>query len=154
MIVFYLFLLAILLATYWLVLSWAKQHSDGLTPLLGWLMGLGFFMIAPLTILTLNGGFKQPAVYDVNGSWDEVNLASWIFFRPYLIIWLALMLACLVALLPGSNRLAEGAKTHVVVRHRLERAILITMALAAADWAAMIWLQGGILRFLASHWYT
>src|ERR1700686_704793 len=105
MIDFYLLLLAILLATYGSALSRVKRNSQGLTPLLGWMVGLGFFMLVPLTILTLNGGFKQPAVYDVEGSWDEVNLASWIFFRPYLVIWLSLMLACLVVLLSGSNRL-------------------------------------------------
>jgi hypothetical protein len=152
---FYLFLLAILLAAYWSALSRVKRQSDGLTPLLGWMMGLGFFMIAPLTILTLNGGFKQPAVYDVNGSWDEVNLASWIFFRPYLIVWLALMLTCCAAWLASSGRQpGRAAGTAVIVRHRLEWAILITMALAAADWLATIWLQGGVWQFLVSNWYT
>ncbi len=155
MIDFYLLLLAILLATYGYALNRVKRNSEGLTPLLGWMVGLGFFMIAPLMILTLNGGFKQPAVYDVDGSWDEVNLASWIFFRPYLVIWLSLMLTCLVVLLPGSNRLPEGApETGVLMRHRLERAILITMALAALDWLVMICLQGGLWQFLASNWYS
>ena len=83
------------------------------------------------------------------------NLASWIFFRPYLVIWLSLMLTCLVVLLPGSNRLPEGApETGVLMRHRLERAILITMALAALDWLVMICLQGGLWQFLASNWYS
>ncbi len=154
MIIFYRFLLTILLATYGWVLIRVKRNSDGLTPLLGWLMGLGFFMIAPLTILTLHGGFKQPAVYDVNGSWDEVNLASRIFFRPYLIIWLSLMLTCFVAWPAGSSRVSEGDRTGVKARRRLERAILLTMVLAAADWLAQIWLQGGVAEFLLSHWYT
>jgi oligosaccharide repeat unit polymerase len=153
MIGFYLFLLAILLATYGSALRWVKRQSDGLTPLLGWMVGLGFFMVAPLTILTLNGGFKQPAVYDVNGSWNEVNLASWIFFRPYLITWLSLMLTCFMARLAASNRL-PGAGTGLIERRRLERAILITMALAAADWLATIWLQGGVAQFLVSNWYS
>ena len=154
MILFYLFLLAILLTAYWSVLSRVKRNSSALTPLLGWLMGLGFFMIAPLTILTVNGGFKQPAVYDVNGSWDEVNLASSIFFRPYLIIWLSLMLSCVLAGLAASGHVSEGDTTGFIERRRLERAILVTMALAAADWLAQIWLQGGVAEFLLSHWYA
>jgi oligosaccharide repeat unit polymerase len=153
MMVLYLILLAMLLATYWSALSRVKRHSGGLTPLLGWLIGLGFFVIAPLTILTLNGGFKQPGVYDVNGSWDEVNLASWIFFRPYLVVWLAIMLACCVAWLASSGQLQEGAWSNAV-RRRLERAILITMALTAADWLATVWLQGGVAEFLVSNWYS
>ena len=154
MIGFYVFLLAVLLATYGSALSRVKRNSEGLTPLLGWMVGLGFFMVAPLTILTLNGGFKQPAVYDVNGSWDEVNLASWIFFRPYLIIWLSLMLTCFMAWLASSKRVCEGYGTVAVTSRRVERAILITMALAGADWLAQIWLQGGVAEFLLSHWYT
>jgi oligosaccharide repeat unit polymerase len=154
MIALYWCLLAILLVTYGSALSRVKRNSDGLTPLLGWLIGLGFFLIAPLTILTLNGGFKQPAVYNVNGSWDEVNLANWIFFRPYLIVWLSIMLTCFVTLLAGSSRSPEGAEGGVRVRRRLERAILITMALTVADCLAMIWLQGGFWQFLVSNWYT
>jgi hypothetical protein len=152
--IFCFLLLAILLGTYGLVLGRTKRNSTALTPLLGWLVGLGFFMIAPLTILTLNGGFQQPAVYDVNGSWDEVNLASWIFFRPYLIIWLSLMLTCFVAWLGSSSRLPEGAGAGVIVRRRLERVILTAMALTAAGWLATIWLQGGVSQFLVSNWYT
>src|ERR1700678_1595350 len=159
MLVFYLFLLAILLATYGCALRRIKRSSCELTPLLGWLIGVGFFMIAPLTILTMHGGFKQPAIYDVNGSWDEVNLSSWLFFRPYLIIWLSLMLTCGVAGLAGSSRVFDGdaparSGTDAIVRRRLERAILLTMVLAAADWLAQIWMQGGIAEFLLSHWYT
>lgn len=147
------FLLAILLATYWSTLSRVKRRSEGLTPLLGWLIGVGFFLIAPLTILTFHGGFKQPSAYDVNGSWDEINLGSTLFFRPYLVISLSTMLTCFVALLSGSTPPAK-LETHEVVRRRLERAIVITMALTGADWAASIWLQGGLSQFLLSHWYT
>jgi oligosaccharide repeat unit polymerase len=159
MIFLYWFLLAILLATYAAALRRAGRNSDGLTPLLGWMIGLGFFLILPLAILTINGGYKQPAVYDVNGTWDEVNLASTIFLRPYLFIWLSTMLTCLVAWLPASSRLPKGIETgamhtYAPVRRRLERVILITMALAVVDWLIMIWQQGGIWELLASNWYT
>jgi hypothetical protein len=82
MIVFYLFLLAILLATYWLVLSRVKRHSDGLTPLLGWLVGLGFFLIAPLSILTFRGGYEMPASEGITEAWTKINLANPVFFGP------------------------------------------------------------------------
>ncbi|MCU1302740.1 MAG: O-antigen polysaccharide polymerase Wzy family protein [Candidatus Sulfotelmatobacter sp.] len=155
MIAFYWLLLAILLTSYWLALNHAKRNSVGLTPLLGWLVGVGYFLIVPLVVLTLHGGFKQPAVYDVNGSWDEINLANRIFFRPYLMIWLSLMLTCLVALLSDSNHSQDGVVvTGVIVRRRLERAIVVTIMLSVADWLATIWLQGGLSQFLVSHWYT
>jgi oligosaccharide repeat unit polymerase len=54
----------------------------------------------------------------------------------------------------SSEQSAEEARASVVLRRRLERAILITMAVAAADWLTMIWLQGGVSQFLLSNWYT
>ena len=155
MIVFYLFLLAILLATYACVLSRVKRHSAGLTPLLGWLIGLGFFLLAPLAILTLHGGFRQPAVYDFNGSWDEVNLSNPIFFRPYLIVWMGSLLALVPVFLmvPPPTR-ATVAGDCVLSRRSLERVLLATMALMVVDWTATIHLAGGFAGFLVSHWYA
>lgn len=154
MLVFYWFLLAILLGTYGSALTRVKRNSNGLTPLLGWLVGLGFFMIAPLTVLTLNGGFQQPAVYDVNGSWDEINLSNWIFFRPYLIVWLGLMLALspVFLLSPDCKTKGDGG-AGVISCRKLEHVLLTCMALMVTEWVATIGLAGGIPEFLMSHWY-
>ena len=151
----YLFLLAILLATYGLALRRVKQSSARLTPVLGWLIGLGFFLLAPLAILTLNGGFRQPAVYDFDGSWDEVNLSNPIFFRPYLIVWMGSLLALVPVFLmvSPSTRSAVGGD-RVLSRRGLERVLLATMALMVVDWTAMIYLAGGFAGFLLSHWYA
>ena len=83
----YLFLLAILLATYGLALRRVKQSSARLTPVLGWLIGLGFFLLAPLAILTLNGGFRQPAVYDFDGSWDAVSYTHLDVYKRQAMDW-------------------------------------------------------------------
>jgi hypothetical protein len=153
MIVFYLFLLAILLATYGSVLSRVKRDSQGLTPLLGWLMGLGFFLLTPLTILTLHGGYEMPPMDGITEAWGKVNLRNPVFFRPFLVIWLSLMLTCLATFLFGAAPVSRAGKNQVVSITKLERAIRITMVLSIIDWTILVWLVGGFAEFAVSHWY-
>lgn len=150
----YFIMLTILLWSYWRVLNRAGETSSTLTALLGWLIGVGFFMIAPFTILTLNGGFKQPAIYRVNGTWDEVNLGSLLYLRPYIVIWLCLMLTVGTAFVLTLDRSAAKLYDHILSHGRLKRIVLGTMVLSIIDWAVMIWLQGGISELLLSNWYT
>jgi hypothetical protein len=153
MIVLYLFLLAVLLATYASALSRVKRNSDGLTPLLGWMMGLGFFLLAPLTILTLHGGYEMPPSGGWTEAWSKVDLANPVFFKPYLVIWLALMLTCLAAILFDEASAARESRSHVVSIPILERALRITMVLSILSWATLVWLVGGFAEFAVSHWY-
>ena len=153
MIDFYLVLLAILLATYWFALNRVKRNSQGLTPLLGWMVGLGFFLIAPLTILTFHGGYEMPASEGLTEAWTKINLANPIFFRPYLVVWLSVMLTCVTAWLSSGTSVPQDAGTRSISLRRLERVILITMALSVIDWAVLVWLVGGVAEFLVSHWY-
>src|SRR5258708_14177237 len=152
MIVFYLFLLATLLATYISVLNRVKRYSAGLTPLLGWLMGLGFFLLVPLTILTLHGGYEMPPADGITEAWSKVNLANPVFFRPYAVIWLSLMLTCLAAYQVGASP-AHLESNHTISIPKIERALRITMVLSIVSWATMVWLVGGFAEFAVSHWY-
>ncbi len=152
MIVSYLFLLAILLATYISVLNRVKRYSAGLTPLLGWLMGLGFFLLVPLTILTLHGGYEMPPADGITEAWSKVNLANPVFFRPYAVIWLSLMLTCLAAYQVGASP-ACLETNHTISIPKLERVLRIIMVLSIVSWATMVWLVGGFAEFAVSHWY-
>lgn len=150
---FYLLLLVILVATYWFVLNTVRKSGLGLTPLLGWMVGLAYFVLAPLTVLTLNGGFKFPDSYGLDGNWGDMDLSRPRFLGPYLFIWLALMLTCAVAYFFCPRCVSEGNSKYLVSRRRLEQVILITMALSLLDWIATVWLTGGIAEFIVSHWY-
>ncbi len=165
MIATYWLLLAILLGVYALALSRVLRHSTGLTPLLGWMIGLGYFLLTPLAILTLRGGYEVPASEGISEEWTRVNLSNPVFFRPYLVVWLAMMLTTLAAALASGRTAApDGNQSRATVGespalvtnlslHKLERVIGIAMALSIIDWAVLIWLVGGFAEFLVSHWY-
>jgi len=153
MISFYWLLLAILLAAYGATLQRVKKCSSELTPLLGWLAGLGFFLIAPLTILTLHGGYELPPADGLTEAWTKVNLSNPEFFRPYLLPWLAMVLTCGTAWALVQPAAARPGGQGMISLPRLERAIRLTMALSVADWVVYVWLLGGADAFLISHWY-
>src|SRR5258707_726682 len=82
----YLLLLSILLVSYGKVFSRVIRNSAGLTPILGWLVGLAFFVLAPLAIMTLNGGYELPAASEVGLWWAKIDLTNASFLFPYLVV--------------------------------------------------------------------
>ncbi len=150
----YVLLLLILLGTFWLVLNRVRKAFDMLTPVLGWMVGLVYFVLAPLTVLTLNGGFSFPDAYGLSGDWWKLDLAKPQFMVPYIMIWISLMLACGVGYFLCPSPAQRQFRELVISNRKLERIILITMACSVLDWIAAIWLSGGFVEYLASHWYT
>jgi hypothetical protein len=63
------------------------------------------------------------------------------------------MLTCVTVLLAGGARVPQDARERTTSLRKLERVILITMALSVVDWTVLVWLVGGIAEFLVSHWY-
>jgi oligosaccharide repeat unit polymerase len=151
--VVYIVLLVSLLVVYGKVLINVLKRSAGLTPLLGWMIGLAYFLLAPLLVLTLNGGFEMPAAYRVDNRWAKVDLTNTTFLIPYLVIWVSLVASCLTidTFLPSSRQ--GGDWIYSLSRSKLQRTLLICMAIAVAGWALQIWLVGGISAFLVSNWY-
>jgi oligosaccharide repeat unit polymerase len=151
--ILYLTLLIPLLGTFWLALNTVRKRFGTLTPILGWMVGMTYFVLAPLAILTLNGGYKMPVSEDVSSLWGDVNLSNPIFLRPYCVIWLSMILVCAVVFFfcPGSA--PKEKSDRIISRRRLEQIILVSMGLSIAAWTIMIWLVGGFEEFLASHWY-
>jgi oligosaccharide repeat unit polymerase len=151
--VVYTILLVILVAIYAKVLTRVLKSSVGLTPLLGWMIGLAYFVIGPLAIMTLNGGFELPPAYQVDNRWARVDLTNTTFLLPYLLIWASLLSSCLAVHIFFSSSGQDDKTIYSVSRNKLKRALLICMAIAMAIWALQIWLVGGVAQFLVSHWY-
>jgi oligosaccharide repeat unit polymerase len=151
--VIYLLLQIAALSTYSVVLAKTLRTSRALNPLLGWMAGLGFFLVTPLTIIVFNGGFTLPLKLDVGQSWGSVDFRTTDFLLPYLVVWTALMASCMIIYFFSPSPAQEDEKECPISRPILERAIWITMALSVVDWASMIHLVGGLDVFLVSHWY-
>ena len=117
------------------------------------MLGLSYFMVLPLLIITLNGGYRSPQSYEMNG-WGDVDLSNVKFLRPYLLIWFSLMFSCGTAYFFPAAIDQKSATAGSVSGKKLERAILTTMTISLVDWAVMIWLAGGLDAFLVSHWYN
>jgi oligosaccharide repeat unit polymerase len=149
----YTLLLISLLLIFGKVLTKVLRHSAGLTPLLGWMVGLAYFLLAPLVILTLNGGFQMPAAYQVDSRWARVDLTNTTFLLPYLVIWASLVASCLVVDTFSPSLRQGGDWIYSVSRRKLQRTLLICMAITVAVWALQIRLVGGITEFLVSNWY-
>jgi oligosaccharide repeat unit polymerase len=151
--VLYTILVLILIGTYVSVLIKVKKNSNGLTPILGWLIGLAFFLMVPLTVITVNDGYIPPRSYEMN-NWGDISLSNPNYFRPYILVWLSVMLTCMVAYFfcPTPARNTDNNRDLTV--KRLKHAIVVTMVVSSIAWAAMIQMVGGIEAFLLSHWYA
>jgi hypothetical protein len=142
-----------MVAAYAAVLAKVLRSSRGLNPLLGWMVGLGFFLVTPLTIIVLNGSFALPPELGVGQSWGSVDLRTTEFLLPYLIVWTSLVVACMVVYFVLPCSVQEEREVCAVSRRTLERTLWMTMAISVVDWAFMIHLVGGLDVFLVSHWY-
>ena len=100
----YLILVIVLLGLFAKVISVLAKPTAILTPILGWIVGLGFFLLVPLAIIAVNGGYQSPTFYDVNGSHADVNLAAVGSLFPFLFIWTSLLFSFLAVLFFAPRR--------------------------------------------------
>ncbi len=151
----YLLMVISLQWSYWKAISRLCRKSLALTLALGWMAGLGYFLLAPLTLLVLNGGFTQPAVYGSNDRYSSVNLSDSTYFLPMLVIWLAVLFTfqVVIAITPEYRVGKDDSHSLRFNERRLKKAMLLTWGIALLDYAITIWLSGGMTAFLVTHWY-
>ena len=76
MTIIYGMMMSVVIALFVFVFKRAMHGQNMVTPLLGWLTGLSFFLILPLCILILNGGYQMPVSYGVLGYWGDLDLSD------------------------------------------------------------------------------
>jgi oligosaccharide repeat unit polymerase len=150
----YIVLLASLLFSFWKALAKLRRRHTALTPILGWVVGLGFFILAPFTFIVLNGGYEFPNFFDMSDRYSTVDLSSAGYVIPFIVIWLSLLFSFMTVILcvPGVNLRQQLPEIDIDER-RLRRVIFITAGLALLDYSMTIWLAGGIEAYLISNWY-
>ena len=125
-----------------------------LSPILGWMVGLGYFILAPVTLLVLNGGYTIPAFYNSNSSYASVDLSSGTYFLPMLVVWLSLLSSFQAVIALSPDRLNNGPTVELSVNNRiLKRILLLTFGMNFVGYIVTIWASGGLEAFLVSHWY-
>ena len=149
--IIYLLFSATLVATYLWVSVRILRFSSGLNLLIGWMAGVGYFVVLPLTVLTIAGKYRLPDKYDIGQNWGEVDLTSSDYLLAYLTVWAAAMLMC--ATLWVTARPVNREAQIVDLRSVLERVLTLLMAVLAMEWMLVIRLVGGLNEFIASHWY-
>jgi len=121
---------------------------------MGWLVGLGYFVVTPLTILVLHGGYQIPDFYQANARYASVDLSDVRYLIPMLVIWLSLLFTFqLVALLRPQKESPWSASDLPLDNRKLRRAIFFTLSLSILDCVFAVWRSGGLESFLISHWY-
>jgi len=140
--------------SYCRALKCARDNRTPFTPLMGWLVGLGYFVVVPLTILVLNGGYQIPEFYEASASYASVDLSSSHYILPTLVIWLSLFLTFRLVAIVKPERKPAGRMMDLRLDHRkLRRTLVLTASLSLADWIFSVWRSGGLESFLISHWY-
>jgi hypothetical protein len=71
--VIYILLVALLLLSFWKVITRLRRRHAVLTPILGWIAGLSFLMLTPLILIVLTGGFEYPFFYGMNETYAKVE---------------------------------------------------------------------------------
>jgi hypothetical protein len=152
--VIYFFLVAILLLIFWKVIAELRRRDKVLTPILGWIVGLGFFMLAPFTLMVLNGGYEFPFFYGASDRYARVDLSNTIYLIPFLVIWASLVFSFMAVLLFMPRIGGKRGHSEVALdESKLERVILITAAFTLLDCLVVVWSAGGLQAFLLSNWY-
>lgn len=153
--VVYFILLLNLTGMLWFVLKEIKKTYAGPTPIIGWLLGLGFFVVAPLFIMVLSGGFTMSIMWGPQSAWKKVDLTDQMFFRSFIMIWGSLMLSFLTTyfFLPGKNKRGQGLAVDQLSRKKIKKVIKTTMWISLSIWAVRLWAAGGLVSFFTTHWY-
>ncbi len=151
----YFFFVATLVWSFWKAIVKLRERHAALTPILGWVIGLAFFNLAPLTVMVFNGGYEYPAFYGFNNSWSRVDLSDARYFIATLVIWMSLLFSFVAVILftPDSNEKRKRSEIFFN-ESKLRKVVLISAGFTLFDYVLTIWMVGGLQAFLVSHWYN
>jgi len=151
----YFLLVATLVWSFWKALVRLRARHAALTPILGWTIGLGFFILAPLTVMAFNGGYEFPTFYGFSNSWSKVDLSKARYFLSALVIWMSLLFSFVSVILFTPEINEKRKRSEILFNEpKLRRAVLITAGLTLLDYVLTAWALGGIQAFFLSHWYS
>ncbi|HBG73897.1 MAG: hypothetical protein A2X25_03230 [Chloroflexi bacterium GWB2_49_20] len=160
MTVIYLVLIIVLSLLFALAIQRQMKYYPALTPVTGWLAGLFYFIVLPLTLIILNQGYERPGYPQIAGMWGKITTNSNSFLQPFLMVWLTLALTYLTVIFFTPRRIARNKKTSqsiekgMVSIFQLKKIILSSILISFIFWGINIFLLGGGLSsYFSQHWY-
>jgi len=155
----YSILMFALLILFVLAIQRQLKYYHTITPVMGWLAGLFYFIALPLTFIILNGGYEKPGYPDVYGLWGKLTTQPSEFLAPFITIWITLSLTNLCVIFFTKKKTAnldETDQVHaewIVSIPQLKRILLITIFISFVFFGINIVLGGGLSSYFSQHWY-
>lgn len=130
-----------------------------ITPVMGWLAGLFYFIAFPIFLIILNGGYEKPGYPQSYELWGKITTEANEFFIPFILIWVSLSLInlCVIAFTPQitlihANGMTENRNTEISIA-QLKKIILYSVGISFLFFLINIYLSGGPTAYFSSHWY-
>lgn len=137
--------------------AWQRLIRSGLelSPLTGWLVGLTYFMILPLTFVVVMDGYQAPILLSV-GNTGNVDFDNDRFIYPLTVAITALIGALLVviAMAPRPQIRPTSSSRIIIDTRGLKQVMWFAIILTLADATFQVAYFGGVSAFLDSYWYS
>lgn len=151
----YFVLVGSLIVIYTITFLRLIRFSRTVTPLLGWLIGISYFILLPLLVLVVNNGYVLPAHYGAKGVWREVDLSNNEYLYPFMIIWSSLLFTAFAAYaITTRAAIRASALGWWISVRKLRRVIVVCALIMLVQWAVQISAAGGVTDFVFENWYT
>lgn len=155
----YMIMIVVLLILFVFALQRQIKYYRTLTPVMGWLAGLFFFIVLPLTFIILNQGYEKPGYPLIAGLWGMITTRPSTFLQPFLMIWLTLVLTNLTVIfftpryITRNEEAIQSNKKWIVSIIQLKRILLTSILISFIFFGINIFLGGGLSNYFSQHWY-
>ena len=106
--IFYISLMIVLIILFYLNFNRQLQNTRSIAPIMGWLVGIFYFLAIPLITVSINNGYNLPESWGVKNPWGYLDLNDPNFFFPIVVTWASLSLSLIFLYLQKRNKCLYG----------------------------------------------
>lgn len=126
----------------------------------GWVIGIGYFICAPLEIVLLNGGFSLSDRHPIGGNYGEITFKSDDLIYALCVIAVNVLIILGIICVLGFHSRQDKKRRQPSIPNlyidweAFRRITYCLFAILLIEWSVSIYAYGGIESYLFSHWYT
>lgn len=130
-----------------------------LTPVMGWLAGLFYFITFPLFLIILNGGYEKPGYPQSYTLWGKISTNPDEFLVPFLIIWITLSFVNLSVIIFSPKRGTIDVPDElyrdklILSLPQIKKILIFSIGISFIFFLINIYLGGGPIAYFSTHWY-